>query len=416
MVKEKLTLKDYVLSLGPGAIMAANIIGPGTVTSASVSGSKFGYQAMWLVMLSCFMAYFYQELGTRLSLSKGVNIYTAFRVTMGKKTSEFLWFVIYFGSIAFLAGNISGSNMALTYIFQGTNYLMWSVVVLLIAFAIAWINRYGVVEKINEVLVVLMVIAFFATAIACKPNVGDIFSTGFSFKIPGNDYWSATALLATTAVPNLIFGYTAFMATKYPHCENLDRQIKLSNFGLGFNMVVTFLITAAIVICSGAVLYPRGVEVKSAGDMAQQLAPLLGNFAGILFAFGLFGAAISSTLFHFTAHPRMFPAAFGLDENPAAFHNRAVTIPLVLLPFIFIVIWGSTPVSVLMTAQAVNGIAMPIVFFFCWRLGRNKEYMGKYANKTWQNVIFVAMTLLSLLFAVNTFRSLILKIIAMAAA
>lgn len=49
-MEKKLTFKDYIKSLGPGAIMAAAIIGPGTVTTASTQGANYGYETailMW---------------------------------------------------------------------------------------------------------------------------------------------------------------------------------------------------------------------------------------------------------------------------------------------------------------------------------------------------------------------------------
>ena len=51
-MEKKLTIKDYLKSLGPGAIMAAAIIGPGTVTTASTQGANYGYESLWLILLA----------------------------------------------------------------------------------------------------------------------------------------------------------------------------------------------------------------------------------------------------------------------------------------------------------------------------------------------------------------------------
>ncbi len=67
METKKLTIKDYLKSLGPGAIMAAAIIGPGTVTTASTQGANYGYASLWLILLACVIAYFFQEPATGMS-------------------------------------------------------------------------------------------------------------------------------------------------------------------------------------------------------------------------------------------------------------------------------------------------------------------------------------------------------------
>ena len=60
MKKEgRLTAKDYLKSLGPGAIMAAAIIGPGSITTASTQGASYGYESIWLILIACVIAYFF---------------------------------------------------------------------------------------------------------------------------------------------------------------------------------------------------------------------------------------------------------------------------------------------------------------------------------------------------------------------
>ena len=68
MNEKKLTFKDYLKAMGPGAIMSAAIIGPGTVTTASTQGASYGYTSLWILLLACLIAYFFQEPATRISI------------------------------------------------------------------------------------------------------------------------------------------------------------------------------------------------------------------------------------------------------------------------------------------------------------------------------------------------------------
>jgi Mn2+/Fe2+ NRAMP family transporter len=327
--------------------------------------------------------------------------------------AKFLWIVLFVGSIAFQAGNLSGASMALTYFFPGTTYLLWAVVMSALALVIVLLNRYKIIENVNQVLIILMVLAFVLTACTSGPNVGDMLTEGFSFKIPGGNAILAVSLLATTVTPNLVLGYSGFLRKKYPDSNQPRTDIKLAKADLGLNMVVTFLITGAIIVCAGTLLHPQGITVSSAADMAMQLTPLLGRFAGIFFSLGLWAAAVSSVLYQVSIHNMLFPPAFKLDEDPRAKHNIIVTCLVVLVPIILIVIFGSSPVQLIIAAQALNGIALPMVCIISWILCNKKSLLGEFVNNTRQNVIMGIVTLCTLVFAVNALYSVVKNLIAM---
>lgn len=410
---KKITFKEYMASLGPGAIMAASIIGPGTVTTASTQGASYGYTSLWLILVSCIIAYFFQEPGSRIAIGLNKDMMIGIREHMGKKTAILLYVVVLVGSLAFQAGNVSGATMALTYFFPGTSAVMWAVAISAVGCIIYLANKFSLVENVNQILIILMVLAFVITAFASGPSIGDLFTEGFSFHIPGGNATLALSLLATTVCPNLVLGFSAFTLAKYGKVDDPVRAIKMSNFGLGFNMGVAFFITSAIVVCAGTVLHPQGITISSAGEMAGQLVPILGRFAGVFFALGLFAAAFSSVLYHITLQERLLPKALGLDPNPKATHNRVITAVVLLVPILIIAISGSSPVSLIITAQALNGFALPLVFIISWKLTSDKKFMGEYVNTKIQNIIFSIVTLLTLVFAINALRGVVVRILGM---
>ena len=410
---KKITFKEYVQSLGPGAIMAASIIGPGTVTTASTQGANYGYTSLWLILVSCVIAYFFQEPGSRIAIGLNKDMMIGVREHMGKKVSVLLYVVVLIGSLAFQAGNISGATMALTYFFPNTSALMWAIIISIVGCIIYLANKFSLIENVNQLLIILMVLAFVITAFASGPSITDMLTEGFSFQIPGGDGTLALSLLATTVCPNLVLGFSAFTLAKYGKVDDPARTFKMSNFGLGFNMAVTFFITSAIVVCAGTVLHPQGITITSAGEMAGQLVPILGRFAGVFFALGLFAAAFSSVLYHITLQERLLPKALGLDPDPKAIHNRAITGVVLLVPIIVIAVSGSSPVSLIITAQALNGFALPLVFIISWKLTSDKKFMGEFVNSKLQNVIFAIVTALTLVFAINALRGVASRILGM---
>lgn len=413
MSEEKLRLKDYLKAMGPGAIMAAAIVGPGTVTTASQQGALYGYTSLWVLLAACLIAYFFQEPALRISIGCRESVMVGVRDHLSPGVAKFLWIVIFVGSIAFQAGNLSGASMALEYFMPGTSNLMWAILMSLIAFIVVILNRYKIIENINQVLVLMMVFAFVLTAFTSGPDIGDMVSEGFSFKIPGGNAVLAVSLLATTVTPNLVLGYSSFLRKKYPNSLQPGKDIKLAKMDLGLNMFITFLITGAIIVCSATVIHPTGKEITSAADMAAQLVPLLGRFAGILFAVGLWAAAISSVLYQISIHNALFPTAFNVDDDPKAKHNLAIVAAVSIIPVILIAFFGRSPVQLIITAQALNGIALPMVCIICWILCNKKNLLGKYANNMRQNIVMGCVTLLTTVFAVNALVSVVKNVISM---
>lgn len=413
MSEGKLTLKDYIKAMGPGAIMSAAIIGPGTVTTASQQGALYGFTSLWILLVACVIAYFFQEPAMRISIGCKESVMVGVREHLSPGVAKFLWIVIFVGSIAFQAGNLSGASMALEYFVPGTSNLMWAVVMSLLAFIIVMLNRYKVIENVNQVLILMMVFAFVLTAFTSGPDIGDLVTEGFSFKIPGGNAVLAVSLLATTVTPNLVLGYSAFLRKKYADSQTPARDIKLAKADLGLNMFVTFLVTGSIIVCSATVIHPTGKEITSAADMATQLVPLLGRFAGILFSIGLWAAAISSVLYHVSIHNTLFPTAFHVDEDPKAKHNLAVVAAVVLIPVILIAFLGQSPVQLIIAAQALNGIALPMVCVICWILCNKKDLLGTYANNLRQNIVMGCVTVLTTIFALNALISVGKSILAM---
>ncbi len=55
-------------NLGPGLLVAAAFIGPGTVTTATVAGARFGYALLWALAFSVVATIVLQEMSARLGL------------------------------------------------------------------------------------------------------------------------------------------------------------------------------------------------------------------------------------------------------------------------------------------------------------------------------------------------------------
>lgn len=405
---EKIGIKEYMKSLGPAVIVVAGIIGPGTITTMSVVGADHGFKALWIITLACLFAYFYQEPATRLTVRTGMSVLEGIRKFIGKPLAIFLFITVLIGAIAFQAGNFTGAALALNYFVPNVSLTTWALTMSLAALAIVWIGVYKIIENINKVLIALMLIAFVLTAFTSGPQATGILKDGFSFSTLGGDYWLILALLATTMPPNIVLGLSSFIRAKFETMDKVDvkREVKLARFDLRFNMIATLLISGAIVISAGAIIHPQGIKIEGAEDMAAQLTPILGTYAGILFSLGLWAAAFSSGIYQITLACRFLNEAIGKKIDVKAPRSRIVMVIASLMPIGIIMAFEDVPVSIIITAQSLNGLALPLVAGTVLFLANNKKFLGKHVNNTWQNISYSLILIVVTLLALRVFLSL----------
>ena len=98
--------------IGPGALIAAAFIGPGTVTLCTIAGASFGYSLIWAILLSIFSTIVLQEMSLRIGLITKMNLAEVIRINIKSKFINRLFLVLIICSIligyaAYVAGNIT---------------------------------------------------------------------------------------------------------------------------------------------------------------------------------------------------------------------------------------------------------------------------------------------------------------------
>ena len=76
--------------IGPGAMVAAAFIGPGTVTTATLSGAGYGYTLLWAIVFSTLATILLQEMTARLGLIAKMGVGSALRTKVDHPIFKFL--------------------------------------------------------------------------------------------------------------------------------------------------------------------------------------------------------------------------------------------------------------------------------------------------------------------------------------
>jgi len=270
----KYTWKDKVKAIGPGAVITASFIGPGTITVCTKAGAGFGYALLWTVIFATISTIVLQEMAARLGIitqeGLGEAVVKTFDNPILKKLSMVLvGFSIVSGCVAYIAGDLAGTALGLTTMIGGKSNVVAPLMGLIIL-ALVYKGSFKVLEKLLTILVGLMAVIFVTTMIVAKPDLSNIF-TGFMPTIPHKSLFTVIAIIGTTIVPYNFFIHAASAKNTWKNADELE----LSKWDIYFSISMGGLITAAIIITSATLM--RGMSIQSAADLSVQLEPLLGK-------------------------------------------------------------------------------------------------------------------------------------------
>jgi manganese transport protein len=387
--------------IGPGAVVAAAFIGPGTITTATLAGANYGYTLLWALTFSIAATLVLQEMSARLGVVTGEGLGEAVRARFGSGLPRLLSIAlivsaIAIGNAAYEAGNLLGATLGMRGVAGGSAWL-WVPVFAGVAFALLWSGRYRLIERVLVGMVVLMSVVFLATAALLAPPPAEVVA-GALIPRTGADTRTllvALGLVGTTVVPYNLFLHAAAVRERWQDPGDLPA----ARLDLTIAIIGGGIISMAVVVTAAGAL---GGGVTSASEMAAQLEPLLGRWARSFFAAGLFAAGMTSAITAPLAACYAVAGAMGWPRDLRAPRLRAVW-GAVLLAGVPFAIAGTRPaiplgfgeVSVIVFAQVANGILLPAIALFLLLAVNDRSRMGVHANGPVRNAAGAVVVLLA---------------------
>ena len=293
--------------------------------------------------------------------------------------SIFIGLAILFTGLGFMAGNEIGAANGLMDL-TGLPIAVTGLIVGIIAICTVIFGTPKFLEIICQFFVVAMGILFFITMILSKPDWGSV-AKGIVPSIPEGGLVNAMGLIGTTIIAiNLVY-HSMGCQEKY----HGDEGYSDSKFDTRFNVILGVVMTLAIIITAGTVLYGTGTEITNPVVFSQSLQPVLGSGARIVGDLGLFLAGLSSSI----ATPYMcgviIARLLGWGEEKDVL-RKALTCFLIAFGTV-LAMMGKTPTQIILITQALSGFFLPFIAIFYVISGKNKKMLGEHTNSTLQNVL-----------------------------
>ena len=373
---------------GPGFLVAAAFIGPGTLVTASRAGAGYGTALLWAVLFSVVTTAILQDMAARVGLAGRRGLAEAIRDSLANRWLRagalgLIATTILVGNAAFQTGNLLGASLGVS-LLTGLPQGLLVAVVGGLAGALLMTGAYKVIQNALVALVGLMSVVFFVVAVLTAPDLGDLLSGLLVPRVPPGALLTVLALIGTTVVPYNLFLHASAVLERWPDAERNDENLSESRRDTLFSVALGGLITAAVVIAASP-LFGQGGDADVAA-VAARLEPLLGPAAPLFFGVGLFAAGLTSSITAPLAAAYAASGAMGWGADLRGGRFRMLWGFVLLTGMLCGMFLGASPYQIILLAQAGNAVVLPLTLILLLVVVNHTGIMGRHRNSRLANV------------------------------
>ena len=386
--------------IGPAYLVSVGYMDPGNWATDIAGGSQFGYQLIWVLLMSNLIAQLLQALCIRLGLVRGRDLAQASREIFPQPVNIFLYILAEIAIAACDLAEVLGMAIGMQLLFHIP--LLWGVLICILdTFLVLVLLRYGI-RKLEAFIISLIAIigmAFFAQMVLAAPSLSEV-AVGFIPSIPNSTaLYIAIGIIGATVMPHNLYLHSSLVQTR--KFERTTSEIKKA---FRFNLIdstialnLAFFVNAAILILAGSTFYKHGLyQVSDIQDAHRLLEPLLGSkMAPVLFAIALLCSGQSSTITGTLAGQIVMEGYLNFRIQP--WLRRLITRSLAVIPaLITIYIFGESATGELLVLSQVIlslqlGFAIIPLIHFVSDKSKMKEFVIKPYIKvlSWLSAIII---------------------------
>lgn len=387
-------------AMGPGMVAALAGADAGGVATYSNAGALFGFNQLWTVPIMCFLLIVAQETAARMGCVTGKGLASLIREQFGVRLSALAMLALLVSNTTVTLSEFAGIASALA-LFGVPVYVSVPVA----ALAIWLLTMSGSYRRIEKVLLAIacVFVTYIVAGVMVGPDWGDaLLHTVVPHVEATPRYLSLlVASVGTAIAPWMLFLAQSNVVEKNAHAEDLPYQ----RIDTVTGAVAASVISWFIILTTGAVLHPAGIEVSGAEDAAAALAPLVGDYAELLFGAGLAGASLLAACVLPGITSSAICEAFGWERGAdrswaEAPVYRGIITAVIAVSALVVMLPDVNLFGIMMVAQVINGVLLPVILVFMVLIASDRHVMGRHANGRGWNALtwftIVAVTLLTL--------------------
>lgn len=387
--------KRYWSVLGPGLTTGASDDDPSGITTYSQAGAQFGFQLLWMAVVTFPLMSVVQEMCARIGLVTGRGLAGTIRLYFPRRILILCATLLFFANALNIGADLGAMAKAVQLLWPELPFAPLVIGFGVFSLGIQIFTDYGRYARYLKWLA-LILFSYIAAAILAKLNYSEILHSTIvpHITFSKSQLFLICAILGTTISPYLFFwqtsqeveegilrGETSVSARRgATKSEVNDMRIDVWSGMLLSNVVMFFIIAAC-----GAVLNKNGIyQIESASQAAEALRPFAGNATYWLFSLGIIGTGLLAIPVLAASSSYALSEAFRWKEGlyrplkqAHAFYGVIIISMMVGLAINFI---GLDPIKALIYSAVANGLVAPIILALIVLISRNRKIMGKWTN------------------------------------
>ncbi len=376
--------KRILAYIGPAYLVSVGYMDPGNWATDLQGGAKFGYQLIWILLMSNLMALLLQSLSARLGIVRRRDLAQANRETYPPFINFCLYILAELAIAACDLAEVLGMAIGI-HLLTGLPILWGTVITVLDTFLFLLLQRWGI-RKMEAFIIALVAIigtSFLIQILIAAPNLSEVAVGLIPSSLNNEALYIAVGIIGATVMPHNLYLHSALVQTrKIAHTkEGIKTALKYNFIDSTIALNAAFLVNTAILVLAATVFFKTGnTAVAKIEDAHQLLQPLLGSsLAPILFAVALIAAGQSSTLTGTLAGQIVMEGYLQLRINP--WLRRLITRLIAIVPAILvIVIYGDDKVDdLLVFSQVILSLQLGFAVIPLIHFVSDKKTMGIFA-------------------------------------
>lgn len=396
----------FLAAMGPGVVSAMAGNDAGGISTYSLMGSQFGYATLWTIPIMALFVIVAQESAMRMGAHTGKGFAALIREHFGIRLTAFAMIALLIGNTATTLSEFAGVAAALE-LFDVSKYLAVPVA----GIAVWFLIMGGSHSRVQRIFLLISCV-FVTYIVAAFMSGADWGAVMYATAVPTveNDVGFVSIVIAaigTTIAPwMLFFTQNSIVEDGTGTDELFYKRVDVVTGGVVSNVIAWF-----IIITTGTVLFPAGIPIVDAADAANALAPMAGEYARVLFGAGLLGASLLAACVLPLTTSYSVCEAFGWERGVDRTWSEAPTFKglftgIIVLSCAIVLIPHINLMGVMLTAQLINGILLPVLLLFMVFLLNDHRLMGAYANGRIANFLLwlciIVVIILTIIYLIMT--------------
>ena len=375
---------------GPAYLVSVGYMDPGNWATDLEGGARFGYDLLWVLVMSNAMAILLQTLSSRLGIVSRQDLAQACRDTYPRQVSLALWVLCEIAIAACDLAEVLGAAIALNLLFH-LPLLAGVILTAADTLLVLWFTRLGirVIEAIILGLVLTIGGCFVLQILLAKPAMAEIV-LGLVPKLTDQSLYVAIAILGATVMPHNLYLHSALVQTRQIGlaAPDLRRACRYNFWDSAIALNLALLVNAAILIVAASVFHKNGKVVTEIQQAHELLAPLLGTTAAsTAFAIALLCSGQSSTLTGTMAGQIVMEGFLNLRMRQ--WLRRLITRLAAVIPAVVVIVTAGEKATyqLIILSQVILSLQLPFAVIPLIQFTSDKKRMGEFANRTWVRIL-----------------------------